>query len=169
MDQITWMFSFLPNWFWNLSLIIGIGLLLASWVLKFIPFVGTYRLPLQVIGIVSAITSVWFLGAASNEEKWKTEAEKYKLKITELENRQPAINTVVVEKLVKQKEYVKGSIGVITETIEKWNTNEIIKEIPVERIRIIREYIENCPVPKEFIELHNKAATIKSQVEGDKK
>jgi|688.fasta_scaffold88908_5 hypothetical protein len=169
MDQITWMLGFLPNWFWNVTLIVSIIVLIVSWVLKFIPFVGTYRLPLQVFGVIASIVSVWFLGAASNEAKWQAQAEKYKNQITELENRQPAINTVVVEKLVKQKEYVKGSIGVITETIEKWNTQEIIKEVPVERVKVIREYIEKCPVPQEFIELHNKAATIKPSPEGAKK
>lgn len=169
MDQITWMLGFLPNWIWNVLLIVSILVLIASWVLKFIPFVSTYRLPLQVVGIISAITSVWFLGAAANEAKWKAEAEKYKAKITELENRQPVINTVIVEKIVKQKEYVKTQAGVITETIEKWNTNEVIKEVPVERIKIVREYIENCPIPKELLDLHNKAASMKTNDQGVKK
>jgi hypothetical protein len=168
MDQITWMLGVLPDWIWSVSLLLSTMILIISWTFKFIPFVGTYRLPLQVVGVIVALTSVWFLGAASNEKKWKTEAEKYVNKITELENRQPQINTVVVEKIVKEKEYIKGSIGVITETIEKWNTQEIIKEIPVERVKVIREYIDKCPVPQEFIELHNKAATIKP-AEGAKK
>jgi len=168
MDQLTWMLGFLPSWFWNLTLIVGLILLILSWAFKFVPFVGTYRLPFQIIGVISTVTSVWFLGAASNEAKWKKEAADLQTKITELENRQSVINTVIVEKIVKEKEFIKGSIGIITETVERWNTKEIIKEIPVERVKIVREYIERCPIPQELIDLHNQAATIKP-VEGAKK
>ena len=169
MDQLTWMLGFLPNWFWNVLLILSTLTLIASWILKFIPFISTYRLPLQVIGVIAAVTSVWFLGAAANEAKWAKESEKYIAKIKELENRQPVINTEVVEKVVNQTKYVKGQVGIITETIEKWNTKEIIKEIPVDRIKIVREYIENCPIPKELLELHNNATMIKTDIKEDKK
>lgn len=168
MDQLTWMLGFIPEWFWSAFFILGILATLASWFLQFVPFINSYRLPIQVLGVIAVSSSLWFLGAATNEKKWTQKTNELKAQIAEVENRQPVINTIVVEKIVKQKEYVKGSIGVITETIEKWNTKEIIKEIPIERVKIIREYIENCPVPKEFIELHNKSATI-DKTEGIKK
>jgi hypothetical protein len=172
MDQLTWMLSFIPEWFWAAFFILGILATLASWVLKFVPFISTYRLPIQVLGIIAISSSLWFLGAAANEKKWKKEAEALKAKVAEAENKQPVINTVVVENIVEKTKVVKGKTEYITQYIDKWNTKEIIKEVEgPERIRReeVIKYIENCPVPKEFIELHNKAATIDAKAEGAKK
>jgi hypothetical protein len=84
MWQIAWMLSLLPDWFWTLVLIAGIIATLAAWVLKFIPFVRTYRLPIQVGGIIALLVGVYFQGVIANEEKWikKLEAaEKEKAEI----------------------------------------------------------------------------------------
>jgi hypothetical protein len=161
MDQLTWMFGFLPSWFWNVLLILSLMALIASWVLKFIPFIGTYRLPLQVIGIIAAITSVWFLGAASNEAKWKLKVTEAEAKAKEAQILAQKLNhdlsILADKKTVIREEKTKT----ITKYIDSWITKEITKTVEgPERIKIekIIEYIERCPIPKELLDIHNQAA-----------
>lgn len=161
MWQLSWMFGFLPAWFWSVLLIIGIILVLASWAFKFIPFVGTYRLPIQIIGILSLITSIWFLGAASNEEKWQIKVKEAELKAKEAEYKAAELNEqlrrVTEEKIVVRDEKTKT----IVKYIDSWITKEILREVEgPERVKIekVIEYIERCPVPKELLEIHNQAA-----------
>ena len=80
-----------------------------------------------------------------------------KLVVAEQESKQT--NTVIQEKIVKQKEFVKGKTEYITRYIDK----EIIKK------EEIVKYIETCPVPKEIIELHNAATEMNKAAEGAKK
>jgi hypothetical protein len=155
------MFGFLPSWFWNVLLILSLMALIASWVLKFIPFIGTYRLPLQVIGIIAAITSVWFLGAASNEAKWKLKVTEAEAKAKEAQILAQKLNhdlsILADKKTVIREEKTKT----ITKYIDSWITKEITKTVEgPERIKIekIIEYIERCPIPKELLDIHNQAA-----------
>ena len=160
MYQITWMLGFLPAWFWNFSFIIGITLLLLTWTFRFIPFVNLYRLPLQVVGVIVLGTSIWFLGAAANEEKWKVkvnEAEE-KVKIAELkaEKLNDELRILTDQKTAGRDEKTKT----IIKYIDSWITKEILKEVEgPERIKIekVIEYIERCPVPKELLDIHNQA------------
>ena len=71
MFNISWVIAWLPSWFWSILLLLGIAAVIGSQLLRFIPVVNIYKLPLEIVGIVALITSIWFLGAASNEEKWK--------------------------------------------------------------------------------------------------
>jgi hypothetical protein len=172
MWQLTWMLGLLPDWFWALVLIAGVLAILASFVLKFIPFVSTYRLPLQVGGILALLVGVYFQGVIANEAKWEARVKELEAKLVIAEQESKQTNTVIQEKIVKQKEFVKGKTEYITKYIDKLETKEIIKEVQgPERVRIeqVIKYIETCPVPKEIIELHNAATEMNKAAEGAKK
>jgi hypothetical protein len=159
MWQLTWMLGLLPDWFWALVLIAGVLAVLASFVLKFIPFVSTYRLPLQVGGILALLVGVYFQGVIANEAKWEARVKELEAKLAVAQEESKQTNTVIQEKIVKQKEIVKGKTEYITRYIDK----EIIKK------EEIVKYIETCPVPKELIELHNSATEMNQAAEGAKK
>ena len=166
------MLGLLPDWFWALVLIAGVLAILASFVLKFIPFVSTYRLPLQVGGILALLVGVYFQGVIANEAKWEARVKELEAKLVIAEQESKQTNTVIQEKIVKQKEFVKGKTEYITKYIDKLETKEIIKEVQgPERVRIeqVIKYIETCPVPKEIIELHNAATEMNKAAEGAKK
>lgn len=160
MYQITWMLGFLPAWFWNISFIAGVTLLLLTWAFRFIPFINLYRSPLQIVGVVILGTSIWFLGAAANEEKWKVkvnEAEE-KVKIAELkaEKLNDELRVLTDQKISIREEKTKT----IVKYIDSWITKEILREVEgPERVKIekVIEYIERCPVPKELLDIHNQA------------
>jgi hypothetical protein len=158
MWQITWALGLLPSWFWPTLLIVGVAAILSAWVLGFIPFIKNYKLPLQVGGIIAVVVSVWFLGAASNEEKWKNEIAEMQKKVDEA-NAQAAITTRAIETKVEVQTKVIREKG---KDIIKYVDREVIKK------EEIVKYIEQCPVPKEIIDIHNSAAEMNKAAEGKK-
>lgn len=164
MFQLTWMLSFIPEWFWTLLLIGGVVAFFAA---RFFP-----QFPLKIGGIVAIVISVWFLGAASNEAKWEARVKELEEKVAAAETASRQENVVIQEKIVKQKEFIKGKTEYITKYIDKLETKEIIKEVQgPERVRIeeVIKYIESCPVPKEIINIHNDAALLNKAAKEPKK
>jgi len=171
MWQITWMIGLLPDWFWTIILIAGVLGILASWVLKFIPFVSTYRLPIQVGSIIALLIGVYFQGVIANETKWQNEIAALQKKIDEAAVKSNETNVVVQEKVVTKTKVIKEKGQDIIKYIDRWNTKEVIKEVEgPERIRReeVIKYIENCPVPKEMIDIHNQATELNKAAEGKK-
>jgi len=158
MSQIIWMLSFIPDWFWTLVLISGILGTLATWVLKFIPFVSAYRLPIQVASIIALIVGVYFQGIIANEAKWQDKIADLQKQIVEAEVKSKETNVVVQEKIVTKTKIIKEKGKDIVNYIDR----EIVKK------EEIIKYIEQCPVPKEIIDLHNQAVDLNKAAEGKK-
>lgn len=158
MSQLTWMISLIPDWFWTAVLIAGVLGILAAWVLKFIPFVSTYRLPIQVGSVVALLVGVYFQGVVANEEKWQNKIAELEKQVAEAENKSKETNVVVQEKIVTKTKVVRERGKDIINYIDR----EIVKK------EEIIKYIEMCPVPKEIIDLHNQAAEMNKAAEGKK-
>ena len=158
MSQIIWMLSLIPDWFWTLVLISGIVGTLATWVLKFIPFVSNYRLPIQVASIIALIVGVYFQGVIANEAKWQEKIAELQEKVAEAEVKSKETNVVVQEKIVTKTKVIKEKGKDIINYVDR----EVVKK------EEIIKYIEQCPVPKEIIDLHNQAAELNKAAEGKK-
>lgn len=161
MDQLTWMFGFLPAWIWNVLLLAGLGGVIVTWFFKFIPFINVYQSPLQVVSILAIIVSIWFLGAASNEEKWKLKVKEAEEKTKLAEYKASQLNEQLTN-IANQKTVIRDEkTRTIVKYIDSWITKEITKTVEgPERIRVekVIEYIEKCPIPKELLDIHNQAA-----------
>jgi len=155
---MIWILSFIPDWFWTLVLIFGILGTLAAWVLKFIPFVSTYRLPIQVASIIALVAGVYFQGVIANEAKWQDKIAELQKKVNEAEVKSKETNIVIQEKIVTNTKIIKEKGKDIISYIDR----EIVKK------EEIIKYIEQCPVPKEIINLHNQAAELNKVEEGKK-
>ena len=158
MLQLTWMLSLVPDWFWTLILIAGVLGIIASWILKFIPFVSTYRLPIQVGSIIALLVGVYFQGVVANEEKWQSKIAELQKQVAEAETKSKETNVVVQEKIVTKTKVIKERGKDIVNYIDR----EVVKK------EEIIKYIEMCPVPKEIIDLHNQAAELNKAAEGKK-
>ena len=158
MSQIIWILSFIPDWVWTLVLIFGILGILASWVLKFIPFISTYRLPIQVASIIALVVGVYFQGVIANEAKWQGKITELQQKVAEAEIKSKETNIVVQEKIVTKTKVIKEKGKDIVNYIDR----EVVKK------EEIIKYVEQCPVPKEIIDLHNQAAELNKAAEGKK-
>lgn len=161
MWQITWMLSLLPDWFWTIILILGILGLLASWVLKFIPFIKTYSLPIKVGSILCLLIGVYFQGVFANEAKWQAEMQKLEAQVKEAEIKATEVNKQLEKEIADKKALAEQKNKEIVKYIDKWQTKEVLKEVQgPERVRVeeVIKYIESCPVPKEMLDIHNDAA-----------
>ena len=153
MWQITWMLSFLPNWFWILFLIAGIvGVILSR-------FLTPYKLPLTLGGAFAVVLSVWMLGAASNEEKWQAKVKELEDKIAQGQVAAAATNRAVEVQVVEKTKLIQGK----TQTRIEYIDREIVKKEEVIK------FVENCPIPKVIIDEHNAAAITNKAAEGEKK
>ena len=164
MWQLTWILSFLPDWFWTVLLVGSIATVLLS------RFFLTYKLPMKIVGSICLVLSVWMLGAASNEAKWEARVKELEEKLLVAEQASKQINTEIVEKVVTKTKVVQGKSQDIIKYIDRWNTKEVIVEGPerIKREEVIK-YIEMCPVPAAIIDVHNAAATLNKAAEEPKK
>lgn len=172
MSQLIWMIDLIPNWFWTLVLWAGVLAIIASYFLGKIPLVSQYKLPLRVGGVIATVIGVYFYGVIANEAKWQARVEELQRQVKEAEAEGESANQKLGQVLEEKKQTVQQKTKEIVKYVDKWRTKEILKEVPVEgpeRVRVeeVIKYVENCPVPKEFIDLHNQGTGKPSK--GDKK
>jgi hypothetical protein len=162
MGQIQWMLSLIPdavlNWTYWAIIVAGLTGVLAGWLGRWIPFYGNYVKVLQPVGIVLLVLGVWLRGGYDTEMAWRDKVAKLEEQVKIAEQKSQETNTVIQEKVVEKTKVIKGKTEYITQYIDK----EVIKN------QEIVKYIENCPVPKEIINIHNQAADINKAAEGKK-
>ena len=158
MWQIMWLLNLMPDWFYHLIVIVSIlGLIVAS-VLKFVPFVSTYRLPIQVISALLLVFGVWMEGGIVNEAKWEARVKELEEKVKIAEEKSTEKNVEIQERVVTQTKVVKEKGRDIIQYIDR----EIVKK------EEIVKFVENCPIPKDIIDAHNAAATLNRAAEAKK-
>lgn len=141
-----WILSWLPDVVFHLILIVGVVALLASWVLKFIPLVSTYRLPIQVGGIILTIVGVWYEGGIAKDAEWKARVAELETKVAQAEVKSAKVNTKVVTKVVTKTQVIKQKGATVTEYIDR----EVVK------------YDAECKIPQSAIRAHDASALNKS-------
>ena len=150
MWQFQWMLSLLPDWIWTTLLFGSVAGLVASFILTRIPFISSYKLIVQLVSIVGLALSIWFLGAASTSAVWEAKVKDLEAKVKMAEEQSNNKNVEVQEKIVEKTKIVKEK----GKDIIKYVDREVIKK------EEIVKYIEQCPVPKDIIDLHNQAAEL---------
>jgi uncharacterized membrane protein len=143
-----WILQWLPNWIFYGIFFAGLLGLLATYVMKFIPFVYVYRTPIQAISILAIVIGTYMSGAISNEESWQAKVNELQSKVAAAEIESQKENVKVVEKIVKKTEYITRRGQDIIQYVDK----EVTKYD--ERFRPGGQ----CELPKEFIKAINNAA-----------
>ena len=143
-----WMLQWLPNWIFYGIFFAGLLGLLATYVMKFIPFVYVYRTPIQAISILAIAIGTYMSGAISNEEAWQARVKEMEAKVAAAEIESLKENVKIVEKVVKKTEYIKT------------RGEDIIKYIDREVVKYDTKFTPGgvCEIPKEFIKAINDAA-----------
>lgn len=150
--SIYWILTFLPSFAIHLTLAVGlIGLFVAAFVGK-VPFITQYKLPIQIVALLLALTGVFFEGALAYKYSMAVEVAELKEKLAKAEAKSAQTNTEIVEKVVKDTQIIRQKGETITEYVDR----EIIK------------YNDRCELPKEVIDAHNAAATLDiTKLEGE--
>jgi len=163
MSQISWMLNLIPDavlsgFYWAV-IVAGVTGVLAGWLGKWIPFYGNYVKILQPVGIVLLVLGVWLRGGYDTEMRWRNEVAEMQAKVNAANLASAAAAQRVETQVVENTKVIRGK----TEYITKYIDREIVKK------EEIIKYIEQCPVPKEIIDIHNQAADINKAAEGAKK
>ena len=146
-----WLISFLPDWVFHLLLIAGLLGIAASFILKFIPFVAQYKLPIQAASVLALVVAVWFEGGISNEEKWQKRVHELESKVAESEKQSAIANGQIDNKANQKVAAVKQ-----------------VQYIVQERLRTESASIDaQCKVVPSVVDLLNTAA--RGAQTGDKK
>ena len=139
-----WILNFLPDWIFHLILLAGIGGLIASYLMKFIPFVYMYKTPIQLVSVVAIVGSTFMIGAAWNDQAWRDRVAEMEQKVAAAEVKSVEENVKIVTKIVKKIEIVRTR----GEDIIKYVDKEVVK------------YNDRCEIPDEFIKVLNDAAEL---------
>lgn len=144
-----WILNFLPDWIFHLIVLAGLaGLIISTFLLKWIPVVSQYKLPVQLGSIAALAIGIWFEGGISNEHKWLERVKELEAKIAVAEAQSKQENVKIVEKVVKRTEFITRRGQDIVQYVD----------------REVGKYDDRfkpggiCEIPKEFIKAHNDAA-----------
>jgi len=145
-----WILSLLPDA--AIHIIFGLGILgtIAGFVLGFIPFVKTYQFAIQICSIIVLVFGVYLEGGLADYKEWELKVKEMEAKVAQAEAQSANTNIEIQEKIVEKTKVIREKGKDIIKYIDK----EVIKKEEVIK------YIENCPVPKEIIDLHNQATEL---------
>ena len=96
-------------------------------------------------------------GGAYNNDAWMAKVKEMEAKVAIAEEAAKKENVRIEEKVVEKTKVVKEKGDEIIKYIDR----EVVKKEEVVK------FIENCPIPKDIVDLHNQA--IKMSGQGDKK
>ena len=146
MWQFQWMLSFIPDslfiWITYGLMTIGVGLYVASKLVTWIPLMGQYKLPAELIGIVVLLGGVYLFGGYGVEMAWRDKVRVLEEKVKAAELKSQEVKVQIQEKIVYKTKVVKEKEPVYIDRIK-----EIAKEIDAK-----------CEVDPRVIEELNKAS-----------
>lgn len=140
-----WLLEF-PEWIYLAILSLGVLGVLLGFVLNFIPFIKPYSLPIQIVGVLVLALGVYFQGALFVKRELDNDVADLKVKLAKAESESQKINTVVVTRILTNRQTIKEKGNTVVEYIDR----EVVK------------YNDKCDIPKEAIIAHNAAAENKS-------
>ncbi len=143
-----WILSFLPNWIFYAIIIAGLLGLIATFVMKYIPFFYVYRTPVQIVSVIAIALGTYMAGAISNEEAWQARVREMEAKVEAAAVESAQENVKIVEKIVRKTEYITR------------RGQDIVQYVDREVVKYDTKFAPGgqCEIPKEFIETHNRAA-----------
>lgn len=143
-----WILTITPDWI--IHMIFGLGVVgtLAGFLLSFIPFISTYRLPIQIISLLILSLGIYLEGGLADNKEWLFKVSEMEKKVAEAEVRASKVNIKIVEKVVTKKQIIR----------EKGDT--IIKYVDREIVKYDTKFLPGgqCEIPKEFFIAIDQAA-----------
>ena len=147
-----WMLSFIPD-----SLIaVIVHIIFAIGVIGFfvgslasiLPFISVYGKIIKNVAGVLLIVGLYLEGGLGVEQDWRKKVAEMEAKVALAEQQSVKENVRIVEKIVKQTEYIKT------------RGKDIVKYVDREVVKYDTKFASGgqCEIPKEFIKALNAAA-----------
>lgn len=139
-----WILKFLPDWIFYAIFLVGLIGFAATYLFKYIPipFIFVYRKPIQIGSVLAIIFGTFMAGAIHDNEAWLDRVKEMEAKVAKAEEESKVANNKIDNKVEKVREKIVQKQVVVKQYIDR----EIVK------------YDNTCVIPKEFVEVHNKAA-----------
>ena len=143
MWQIQWLLQLIPDgiFVWLTYLLFGAGVLLymASKLVSWIPLIGQYRLPAELVGIVALVIAAYFYGGISYREQ----IAEMKQRVRIAEEKSLKVNTVIETKIIEKVKVVKENVYI---------TREIVRDTAGQQLDA------QCSLPRSTVSLHDSAS-----------
>ena len=143
MWQIQWMLQMIPDgvfvWITYLLFATGVILYMASKLVSWIPLMGRYRLPAELVGIMALVVAAYLFGGVSYREQIAEMKERVKI----AEEKSQQVNTVIETRVVEKIKVVKENVYI---------NREIIKEVAGKQLDA------QCTLPRSTVSLHDSAS-----------
>jgi len=143
MWQIQWLLQLIPDsiFVWLTYLLFGAGVILyvASKLVSWIPLIGQYRLPAELMGVLALVIAAYFSGGISYREQ--IAEMKQRVRIAEEKSQQ--VNTVIETKIIEKVKVVKENVYI---------TREIVRDTAG------RQLDAQCSLPRSTVSLHDSAS-----------
>ena len=137
-----WILSFIPDIIIHLAALAGVvALLVITFFGHIIPL--AYRMPVKLGAIAVLILALFLEGANYNNNAWIARVKEMEAKVAVAEQQAKDANDKLDKASAEKVTKIKEKQVVVKQYIDK----EIVK------------YNNTCVIPKEFVEIHNKAAT----------
>ncbi len=126
----------------------GIVLYIASKLVTWIPMMGQYKLPAEVVGVVLLVVGAFFYGGHGVQKAWLDRVAELEAKVKAAESKSQVVNTVIQTKIVERVKIVEKQVEVVK------------KEIEIQREVINAE----CKINDVAVELYNKASSDPTEI-----
>jgi hypothetical protein len=143
-----WYLSLLPSIVFHAILAAGLLFIFVSMVLKVVPFVSTYYIPIRIVGFVLFVLGVYFEGGLGIQAAMMERVKEMEAKVAAAEAESKQVNIKIQEKVVYKQQIVREKGA------------EVIKYIDREIVKYDTKFAPGgiCELPKEFFISHNEAA-----------
>ena len=142
-----WFLSLVPDsifiLIYYIMLSAGIVLYIASKLVTWIPMMGQYRLPVELVGVILLVVGAYFYGGHGVQSVWLARVAELEDKVKAAEEKSQQVNTVIETKIVEKIKIVKENVYV---------NREIIKEVAGKQLDA------SCSLPKSTVSLHDSAS-----------
>ena len=143
MWQIQWLLQLVPDsifvWITYLLFAAGLVLYVASKLVSWIPLIGQYRLPAELVGVVALVIAGYFYGGISYREQ--IAEMKQRVRIAEEKSQQ--VNRVIETKIIEKVKVVKQNVYI---------TREIVRDTAGQQLDA------QCSLPRSTVSLHDSAS-----------
>lgn len=146
MWQLQWILSLIPDsffvWITYILMILGLGLYVASKLVRWIPLMGQYKLPAELIGVAVLVLGSYLFGGYGVEMSWRDKVRQLEEKVKAAESKSQEVKIQIQEKIVYKTKVIKEQETVYVDRIK-----EIAKEVDAK-----------CEVDSRIIEQLNRAS-----------
>ena len=143
MWQIQWLLHIIPDgvFVWLTYLLFGAGVVLyvASKLVSWIPLMGQYRLPAELVGVMALVIAAYFSGGISYREQIADMKQRVRI----AEERSQKVNTVIETKVIEKVKVVKQNVYI---------TREIVRDTAGQQLDA------QCSLPRSTVSLHDSAS-----------